>query len=1036
MTEVDWYHKECIAQLKASGDWVGLLRHYVGHNGYEPAIRGAIDLLQAKAQGPDSFEASLADFLISRNSSTSLKQFWAFTINKFDKQKPEVQHGLLFVHAFILGSTFGASSRDLVEESDLFATLTASTLSHAIEVSESIGDFAVATALILVESASLKYRLSIEERLRHAFVAFEYCKILAGANRKIFLPRLADCARLLTLARVEMAQIHDATVSGLEAFELTKELYLQNGVSFLPQFADSTRFMGEIVARSGNHKVALKWSIVALKLFRRLAREGLDDSPIPQALILSSVGSCLLELSRHSGALKAFHFSIARLSTIEGSKSHSILATRFLARFGVARCLFALGRHTESIETLETLIQEYTALSKSRQIYLCGVAAEAYFMLSQIYVFKVPRFWESFGLRAGYVGRYINAFIQNLITLQVGSLELDALESAADCLELHGKQLKHDLNRSNYRESVLPIYEKMVLCSTRLLKLGSFNFKAERCLIIACESLRQRMILDRFRTEVFSPNAPDEIVEDWRLAFRRVESARMELDNFDINWSDSRLGDKRETLCSFTGSNDPDYQQSEDKRRVAAIEALSRNLQAAESAHRIALIRVQRHDPKFNPIGGVAISGIQDARILFERHPSTVFIEYVVTDDNGWAVLIWGKRVRVVALSSVSKEAVDKLFALWMDGYTAAATDSEAWQIELAAWGDGLNSKLSELARIFVWPVIDEIKWCEAKWGLRAEAMVICPHLYMNWFPFHAMPIDSSGSMCLIDKYQVSYTPSLSILCKCAGRRRGAGLRYMIGDPTEDLVFMGVATEACRHRDSAAIVCHGGSATAKFLLDTCGEMESIDVWAHIVSESDPMASGIVFGSGDPLRLDDIYKRVRFPLSPNVVLNGCDSGSVAVARTLAGDKALTRVEQRKKVDFDGLPMGFLFAGASSVVSTLWKVYDLSAALLMDRYQQEMATEGATPVAALRRASLWLRYEIHNGEQLIKVGEDLLRRVPAEWADRFPERIEHCRWYLGQVAAEHPDDPPFASPIHWASHFVTGWCWDPVDFTEKK
>ncbi|MBN9688981.1 MAG: CHAT domain-containing protein [Verrucomicrobia bacterium] len=1036
MNEVDWYHKECIAQLKATGDWVGLLRHYVGHHGYEPAIRGAIDLLQAGAQGADSFEARLADFLMSRNNSTSLKQFWAFTLNKLNEQKPEVQHGLLFVHSFLLGSMFGTSSRDFVEESDLLANITVSALAHSIEMAESIGDFAVATTLILVESASLRYRLSKEDRLGHALAAFEYSKFLAGKNRKIFLPRLADCARLLAYARAEMAQITEATVSGLDAFELTKELYLQNGVSFLPQFADSTKFMGDIVAMSGNHKVALKWRIVALNLFRRLAREGLDDSPIPQALTLSSVGESLLELSRYSGALKAFYIATEKLSTIEGSKSRSVLATRFSAQFGVARCLFALGQHTDSVETLERLIQEYTALSQPRQIYLCGVAARVYFMLSQLYVFKVPRFWESFGLRAGSVGRYVNAIIQRFLTVQVGCLELDALENAATCFELDGEKLKHDLNRSVYRESVLPIYEKMVSCSTRLLKLGSFNFKAERCLISACEGLRQRMILDRFRTEVFNPNAPEEIIEDWRLAFQRVQSARMELDNFELNWSDSRLGDKSGSLCSTTGAGDPNLQESEDKARVAAIEALSRKLQEAEIAHRIALTCVQYHDPDFNPIGGVAISGIQDARILFEKHPSTVFIEYVVTDDNGWAVLIWGKRVRVVRLSSVSKDAVDKLFALWMDGYTAASTDSEMCQLEIAAWGDGLKSKLSELARILVWPVLKEIKWCESKWGLRASSMIICPHLHMNWFPFHAMPIDSSGSICLIDKYQVSYTPSLSILCKCAGRRRGAGRRYMIGDPTEDLVFMGVATEAFRHRDSKAIVCHGGSATAEFVVATSGEMESIDVWAHIVSASDPMASGIVFGSGAPLRLDDIYKRVRFPLSPNIVLNGCDSGTVAVARTLAGDKGLTRVEQRMKMDFDGLPMGFLFAGASSVVSTLWKVYDLSAALLMDRYQQEMASDGATPVAALRRASLWLRYEICNGEQLVKVGEDLLRRVPAAWADRFPERMEHCRWYLGNVAAEHPDDPPFASPIHWASHFVTGWCWDPVDFTGKR
>ncbi|BCL35085.1 CHAT domain-containing protein [Nostoc sp. MS1] len=58
------------------------------------------------------------------------------------------------------------------------------------------------------------------------------------------------------------------------------------------------------------------------------------------------------------------------------------------------------------------------------------------------------------------------------------------------------------------------------------------------------------------------------------------------------------------------------------------------------------------------------------------------------------------------------------------------------------------------------------------------------------------------------------------------------------------------------------------------------------------------------------------------------------------------------------EYIGLPSGFLVAGSSSVVSTLWSVQDFSTALLMIKFYNNL--QNHTSVAyALNQAQLWLR-----------------------------------------------------------------------------
>jgi CHAT domain-containing protein len=62
---------------------------------------------------------------------------------------------------------------------------------------------------------------------------------------------------------------------------------------------------------------------------------------------------------------------------------------------------------------------------------------------------------------------------------------------------------------------------------------------------------------------------------------------------------------------------------------------------------------------------------------------------------------------------------------------------------------------------------------------------------------------------------------------------------------------------------------------------------------------------------------------------------------------------------------GLTRGFMYAGARSVVASLWKVDDRATAALMKHFYKAMLVEGLPPAAALRKAkqSMWQQERWH-------------------------------------------------------------------------
>ena len=109
----------------------------------------------------------------------------------------------------------------------------------------------------------------------------------------------------------------------------------------------------------------------------------------------------------------------------------------------------------------------------------------------------------------------------------------------------------------------------------------------------------------------------------------------------------------------------------------------------------------------------------------------------------------------------------------------------------------------------------------------------------------------------------------------------------------------------------------------------------------------PELSGLVFSmvdkNGRPqngfLELQDIYN-LNLP-ADLVVLSACETG---LGKEISGEGLV------------GLTRGFMYAGASRVMASLWKVSDSGTAALMAEFYRAMEKDNLSPAAALRAAQI--------------------------------------------------------------------------------
>jgi CHAT domain-containing protein len=223
--------------------------------------------------------------------------------------------------------------------------------------------------------------------------------------------------------------------------------------------------------------------------------------------------------------------------------------------------------------------------------------------------------------------------------------------------------------------------------------------------------------------------------------------------------------------------------------------------------------------------------------------------------------------------------------------------------------------------------------------------LTVVPHGALHYLPFNAL---YTGSAHLIDRYTLRVLPSASVLAFLKIRRvhRAKGMLVLgnpdLGDPRYDLPFSErEAVRVAANRPGAEVLVRE-RATETVVKEFARRFRVVHFATHSVFDpKEPLGSALLLAA-DASNDGALTVRELFDLELNadlVTLSGCET---ALGTVFDGD------------DVVGFTRGFLYAGARSVISSLWAVNDEATSILMQRFyarQDEIDRRDALRLAQL-------------------------------------------------------------------------------------
>ncbi len=216
--------------------------------------------------------------------------------------------------------------------------------------------------------------------------------------------------------------------------------------------------------------------------------------------------------------------------------------------------------------------------------------------------------------------------------------------------------------------------------------------------------------------------------------------------------------------------------------------------------------------------------------------------------------------------------------------------------------------------------------------------LLIVPHGVLHYLPFNALV---TGKDFLVDRYDIRLLPSASMLTFLHGRKSTGQSLLVLGNPdlgNPQLDLPGAQKEAAaiaRLHPQAKVLLR--SAATKSVVKSEGANYA---WIHFASHGkfnpdQPLSSGLYLApekkggamQTGTLTVDELYS---LELNADLVtLSACETG---LGKIDNGD------------DVIGLTRGFFYAGAASIIASLWEVDDQATYEMMTRFYKEVGAAG--------------------------------------------------------------------------------------------
>jgi hypothetical protein len=497
---------------------------------------------------------------------------------------------------------------------------------------------------------------------------------------------------------------------------------------------------------------------------------------------------------------------------------------------------------------------------------------------------------------------------------------LQHYEACADGVERLRRQVAIEL-RSGFLADKGEIYEDLVYA-----RLG--NDDAELALL-AVERAKSRALVELLAHDL-----------DVRVKVRRKSDrdlvAEIERLRRECQWYYNRLNPFGE------------WETAEEGRSPADEDRLREELQNREKQLADKLLELQVRNADYTRDTGLwQIQAESPQPYLDER---TLLVEYYVARGEVLAFSINREGIAVHRrLTTLSR--LHRLLSLLHLNLNSFAPSLLAQPDAMENERANLDGLLSGLYAALVRPLAERLA--------AFEQLIIVPHGPLHYLPFHAL---FDGEHYLLEQHEISYLPSSSLLrlpTHNESDRRSAPSALVVG-----YSLHGALPHALSEAEQV-----GAQLSGTILLEeeaTRANLEAQIATAGIVHlathgefrPNAPLFSSLYLADG-PLTAIDVFN---LELNASLVtLSACQSGASAVG---GGDELV------------GFSRAFLYAGAASLLMSVWRVEDQATARLMNRFYRALL-QGLRKPAALRQAQLALRH----GEEGDRYGH------PYFWAPFF-------------------------------------------------
>jgi len=464
----------------------------------------------------------------------------------------------------------------------------------------------------------------------------------------------------------------------------------------------------------------------------------------------------------------------------------------------------------------------------------------------------------------------------------------------------------------------------------------------------------------------------------------------------------------------------------EQNRALAGIPDHSRLNVLHEQLDNLITQQIQPIDSTFSVTQRIEPISYQQIQDLLPDD-QTALIQWYVTGNT----LITAIITRDLTSPRIWQSTSDDLQSLlnWLNQYL---TD---YSQQKDQWREGLESRLKELAdilhvdQIFSYPQLEN-----------CDRLILIPHRFLHLLPLHALPLANRESgrenggeesscvplPCLLDRFSrgVSYAPSCQLLQLTQNQQRPNFTHlFAIQNPTGDLDYtdIEVATIRQKFHPYDRVLVKDAAKKANLASHNLEQANLAHFSCHgYFNLEDPLRSALLLADcqitlapadANPSRYLPLLDGSVLDLQQCLTLGEIFALDLSQCRLVTLSACETGLTDFRNVsdEYINLPSGFLYAGSPSVIASLWAVNDLSTALLMIKFYENLCDDTSVAVA-LNAAQLWLRdattLELQAWASHLKLATQLTQQIERtlEWFDS--------------------DEQPFHQPYYWAAFCAIG------------